>query len=172
MLKAIIKRKLAGEERRLGGSLDYVRHILDTSFGAFLRFTWVLPLNEYRRALPADAYFVARLAATRDADCGTCLQIEANLARRAGVPADVVRAAVDGRPDALPRPLQDVHRLAEAVVRATYDEDGLREELRARFGERGLVELALAIASCRVFPVVKRTLGYAKSCAHVTVAVQ
>jgi hypothetical protein len=31
----------------------------------------------------------------------------------------------------------------------------------------GLVELALAIASARVFPIAKRALGYATSCTLV-----
>ena len=37
------------------------------------------------------------------------------------------------------------------------------------YGDRGLVELALAIASCRVFPITKRALGYGTSCAAVTI---
>lgn len=43
--------------------------------------------------------------------------------------------------------------------------------LRERYGEEGLVELALAIASARVFPVTKRALGYALSCSKVEVRV-
>jgi hypothetical protein len=43
--------------------------------------------------------------------------------------------------------------------------------MRLRYGDEGLVELALAIASCRTFPVTKRVLGYAVSCSDVAVHV-
>ena len=47
----------------------------------------------------------------------------------------------------------------------------MRERVRERYGEEGLVELALGIAAARVFPVVKRALGYATSCALVKVKI-
>lgn len=172
MLRFLILKKLDAEEKKLGASLDYVRHIVRVSLRAFFRFARVLPLASYRRALPVTPCHVARLAATRDADCGTCVQIEANLARAAGIPSEVVAAAARGKPEELPADLADVHRFATAVVTASGEEEGLRETLRARYGEEGLVELALAIASCRVFPEVKRALGYAKSCAAVPLEIR
>jgi len=51
------------------------------------------------------------------------------------------------------------------------DDDVLREKIRQHFGEAGLVELALAITSCRVFPTTKRALGYAKRCSLVQIDV-
>ena len=170
MLKPIILKVLAREERKLGGSLDYVRHILRTSLRAFFKFGRVLPLSEYRRVLPVDAHFTARIVATRDEDCGTCVQIEVNLARQAGMSADLLETVLAERPDDLPLELADVYRFARAVVEARDDEE-LREKMRQRYGEEGLVELALAMAACRVFPIVKRTLGYAKSCSLVELRV-
>jgi alkylhydroperoxidase family enzyme len=168
MLRALILRKLSSEERKLGASLDYVRHMVrNARLGAFFRFARFLPLAAYRRVLPAPACHVARLAAVRHADCGTCLQIEVRAARKDGVPAEVVAAAARGDPVSLPDDLADVHRFATAVVAASGGEDALRETLRARYGEEGLVELALAVASCRVFPEVKRALGFARSCSLV-----
>ena len=108
--------------------------------------------------------------AARDADCGTCVQIEVNLARKAGMPVDLLKSVVAERPDDLPLDLAEVYRFAQAVVEARDDED-LRQKMRDRYGEEGLVELALAMAACRVFPIVKRTLGYAKSCSAVEVRV-
>lgn len=171
MIRQLILRRLAAEEKQLGASLDYMRHILSVSLGAFFKFVKIFPLASYRRALPAAPCHVARLVATRDADCGTCLQIEVNLARKAGVPVEVLRAALDARPELLSEELADVYRFAEAVVKATYDEGPLRERLRSRYGERGLVEVAMAMAACRVFPIAKRALGYAVSCQRVDVEV-
>ena len=75
------------------------------------------------------------------------------------------------RPDDLPTDLANVYRFAEEVVKASVAEGAYREEVRRRYGEPGLVELAMAIAACRVFPVTKRGLGYAVSCAAVDVHV-
>ncbi len=93
-----------------------------------------------------------------------------NLARKDGVPAEVVRAVLNNRPEELTPELADVHRFAKAVVEASGGEAELRERLRERY-EEGLVELALGIAAARVFPVTKRALGYATSCALVEVKV-
>jgi alkylhydroperoxidase family enzyme len=172
MLNRIILKQLAAEERKLGdGSMDYLRHIARTSLPAFFKFALFAPLAAHRRALPADAYHVARLVATRHEDCGTCVQIGVNLARRDGVSLEVLRAAHDGRPDKLPYALAYVYRFTGAAVEATGAEDEWRERVREHYGERALVELALGIATARVFPTTKRALGYAQSCALVRIEV-
>ncbi len=171
MIRALIGRRLDSAERELGVSLDYARHILRTSLRAFLVFAKFLSISNYRRELPAAERHVARLVATRDADCGTCLQIEINLALQDRLPADVVRAVLSERWEELPAELADVARFTRAVVQASGEEDTFRGSLRERLGERALVELALAIAACRAFPIVKRVLGYATSCRKVELRV-
>src|SRR5260370_41116536 len=47
----------------------------------------------------------------------------------------------------------------------------LRERIRLRYGDEGLIEMALAIATCRGFPTIKHALGYAVSCAAEEVRV-
>jgi hypothetical protein len=99
------------------------------------------------------------------------VQIEVNLARREGVSGDVIRAVVDNRPEDLPPELAYVYRFTKAVVEASGTEDELRLRIVTRFGEEGLVELALGMATARVFPVTKRGLGYATNCALVEIEV-
>lgn len=169
MLRRMIRKRLASEERRLGGSLDYLRHIVRESLPAFVKFAAFTPLANHRSKLPAAPYHVARIVATRAEDCGTCLQMEVNLARTSGVPKDVIQAVVDGLPERLAGPLAEVYGFTEAVVSHSGEEGDLRESIRSRYGEEALVELALAIASCRVFPTTKRALGYAISCERVSV---
>ena len=171
MIRKLILKQLDKEERSLGESLEYVRHILGTSLAAFFKFALFTPLSRHRRKLPPAPYRVARIVATQDEDCGTCVQIEVNLAREDGVPADVIRAVLNNRPEELTTELADVHRFAKAVVEASGGEGELRQRLRERYGEEGLVEMALGIAAARVFPVTKRALGYATSCALVRVKV-
>lgn len=171
MIRKLILKRLDKEERSLGESVEYMRHLVRTSLPAFFKFALFTPLAQHRRKLPPAPYRVARIVATRDEDCGTCVQIEVNLARKEGVPADVIRAVLNSRPEDLTPALADVYRFARSVVEASGGEEELRERVRERYGEEGLVELALGIAAARVFPVVKRALGYATSCALVEVKI-
>jgi hypothetical protein len=171
MLRWLINRKLDSEEKKLGESVDYIRHIADVSPGAFLRFASILPFANSRKALPKDAWFVAQLVALQHEDCGTCLQIGVNLARQSRVDPALIRGVLNGG-DGVPPEMADVIRFTRSVVTASDDDETLRETLRERYGERGLIELSYAIASSRIPPTVKRALGYAKSCSLVPVWVR
>lgn len=171
MLRKLILARIAAAEKDLGVSLDYCRFIIRTSLRASFKFAKFLAVDEYHRVLPPGPCYVARIVATQHEDCGTCVQIAVNQARKAGVPNDQLRDVVDGRVDALPEELKDAYRFAEAVLTANGDEDAWRERIRTRYGDEGLIEMALAIATCRVFPTIKRALGYAVSCSAVSVQV-
>jgi alkylhydroperoxidase family enzyme len=171
MLRRLVLRRLDAEERKLGGvSVEYLRHVARASLPAFLKFALFTPLAGHRKKLPADAYHLARVVAVRHEDCGTCVQIEVNLARKDDVAPELLRAALEGRFDDLPPHLADACRFARAVCERGDDAE-LRERLRARHGDEGLVELALAVAAARVFPTTKRALGYATSCSLVEIEV-
>jgi alkylhydroperoxidase family enzyme len=171
MLRAVINSRLDVLEKQLGESIEYTRHILRTSLRLFFKFLKFTSFAQHRKACPAEPYFVAATVAAREFDCGPCVQICVNQARQSGVPADVLQAVLDRRVDDLPEELADAYRFAEAVVTASGDEDYLRERLRERYGEEGLIELAYGIAAAGVFPTVKRALGYAQSCSRVALHV-
>lgn len=171
MLRWLINRRIDKTERELGASLDYLRHIQRTAPRAFFKFLKLLPLAGYRGKLPPAALHVAAIVATRLEDCGACVQMAVNMAVQEGVSRDVLRAACAGAPDELPPDLADVYRFAEAVVMQAADQAELRERIRQQYGEEELVELSLAISVSRVFPTVKRGLGYATSCALAPVEV-
>jgi alkylhydroperoxidase family enzyme len=171
MIRKLIARRLEAEERRAGVPLDYIRFILRTSFASFIKYALFIPMSRHRRKLPADAFHVARLVATRSEDCGTCVQIVVNLARQDGLPPALIQAVLAGGTEAMPDDLADVYRFTLAVLQASYDEGELRERLRTRYGEEALIELAFAIATVRVFPITKRALGYAVSCSKVELTI-
>src|SRR5271170_7342900 len=110
MLRWLINRKLNAEEKNLGESIDYIRHIVDVSPAAFLRFCSILPFANSRKTLPKDAWFVAQIVALQHEDCGTCLQIGVNLARKSGVEPTLIRATLDGDCDAMAPEMADVIR--------------------------------------------------------------
>ena len=150
-------------EKQSGVSADYCRWMANVSPRAFMKFGKLGKLAQYRRALPADASAVAHLVAARSEDCGPCVQISINLSLRGGLSKDILRAVLDRQPDRLPPKLADVYHFAEAVVTGVED-DALRERVRDHYGDEALIEMGLALAVGRTFPVVKRTIGYAKSC--------
>ena len=170
MLRWFFRRKLNSEEQRLGASMDYLRHIVDVSPTAFLRFAATMPFANSRNVLPADAWFAAQLVALQREDCGPCVQIAVNLAREANVAAALIQAILAGDFASVSPEIRDVCEFTQATLDA--DERAcleLRESLRARFSDRGLIELAYAIAASRIPPTIKRTLGYAKHCHEVRV---
>ena len=149
-----------------GTSLAYLRDLWRVSPRAFAAVVLARPFLGYpARHVPAAAYHVARIAATRAEDCGTCVQIAAHLARAAGVPTAVVRGAALGEPESLPAELALVYRFATAVARAdTAAAEAERPAMLARFSEAGLATFAVGIAGARTFPALKRALGHATSC--------
>jgi alkylhydroperoxidase family enzyme len=171
MFGLIVRRKIRSTEKRLGVSMDYLRHVYDHAPDAFWKFTKFMPAAQHRQKLPPAPYHVARLVATRHEDCGPCVQIVVNLAKEDGIEPAILSAALAGKVEELPESLQDVYHFTEAVVNASGDDEEYRDRLRKVFGEEAVVELALAIATCRVFPTLKRALGFAQSCSAVKVEV-
>ncbi len=169
MLRRLALKLIAQQERLLGVSLDYLRHIAGVSLPTLGKIGLLAPLGNHRRALPADAFHVARLLATLREDCGTWVQLEVNLARNDRVPPRVLNAVLNRQPGELSTELAAVYRFTEAVLDQNLDVDWLRDRLCDLYGEKGLLELSLAIATSRFFPTLKRSLGYTKSCSLIAV---
>jgi alkylhydroperoxidase family enzyme len=171
MIRSIVRRQLDAAERRFGASMDYMRHVADRDLGLFLKLSMLQPATWHHRRLPADAFHAARLATTLHADCGECVQIEVSAARQAKVPADVLRAVLEGRAADLSPGMADAVAFAQAVTRGDDPGDELRARLTTAVGEAGVVELATAVATAQFYPTLKRALGYSKSCSLVRVEV-
>jgi hypothetical protein len=63
-------------------------------------------------------------------------------------------------------------RYARAVLRREPEAITLRDEVAARWGQRGLVSLAFGLVSAKVFPTLKYALGYGRACSRLRVAGQ
>ena len=171
MIASMTDRVLRQQEEAVGESMDYLRDVARASRSALFKFGLFAPLARHRTAASPAALAVARLVATRHEDCGPCLQTCVRLASGDGVDAEVIRAVLASRPEDLDAPLARVYRYAEAVASAALEATELAAEIAAEQGEKALVDLALAIASVRVFPTLKRGLGYAQSCSLITIEV-
>lgn len=167
---ALTDRVIARQERALGVELDYLRSIAAMSTSAFVKFGAAMPATQHRERVPTTLWHLARLAATRVQDCGTCLQIVVTQARRAGVPAAALQSALDadGR---LTHDEKLAIRYGEAVAARAADVAEAVQAARDRFGEDGLTELALAVATVQLFPILKRGLGQDVACSLTEVDV-
>jgi len=156
-------------ENHLGASVDYLREMKSKSQSAFDKYTQVIPLAAHREFISKENSFIAHMLATVGEDCGPCAQIIVNLASK----EDLSPAFMDAVVQARRKDLSDEQNLVYDFVQATVDnsenQNELREQVKDTLGEEALVDLGLAMASARIFPTVKRTMGFAKTCQKVTI---
>jgi hypothetical protein len=170
MLKKLIRSRLAAAERDYGGyDMSYLRDLLDADLGAFMRFSKLIGISQYRRDLPEDAWAAAKIVGTLVEDCGPCTQLMVTMAERANVSADTLRAVLNADDAALNPDVLLTVRFARAVLARDPAADELRDQVVARWGRRGLVTLAFALVSARLFPTLKYALGHGRTCSRVVV---
>ena len=81
---------------------------------------------------------------------------------------DVLRALAARQIDKVPAHVALAFKYGEAASQGVMA-DELRDEIRAKWGEQGLIELAFTIATARFYPGLKRALGYGHICERVVV---
>lgn len=169
MLRWLINKRLNTEEKNLGESMDYLRYINEKSPFAMLRFAAIAPFANSRKVLSADAWYAAQLVALQHEDCGPCVQIGVNLARKNGVAASLIKCVLSGNWSTLTPELTAICQFTRDAVADKVASEELREAIIDRYSEQGLIELAYAIASAAIPPTVKRVLGYSRSCSVVEI---
>lgn len=171
-MKALVRLVQRQAERRLRVPADYLRQLGDTSFPGFLKFLLILPAAAHRRRSDPVLVHAVRIVATQAEDCGPCVQIAVNAAIDDGIEPGIIRAVLDRNHDQLPQAAALVLRFADGVLAKDGSEEEPRNEIVRQLGQTVVAELSLAIATARVFPSLKRGLGFARSCALVEVAVE
>jgi hypothetical protein len=164
ILHAIVRRF----ERRFDYDATYMHDIADTSTGAFFKLALVQGMSHHREGTSPDAFFAAAFTAVRFEDCGPCAQLVVDMALQAGVAPTMVRAIVARDTARMSSDAALGQRLADAVL-AHESTETIREDVLARFGQKGLVSLSYAIAATRIYPTIKRVLGHAHTCERLRV---
>lgn len=172
MMRNWMHRQIARLEMRYGYDASYLHDIANASPAAFLKFGLFQVMSAHRDTVPNDAWFAARLAAAMAEDCGPCTQIVIDMALEAGISGDIIAALIREDFDKAGRDAALGFRYGCAVAANTTNAGQMVEEAERRFGKRGLVALAYAVATSRVYPTVKRGLGHAKACVRLAVAGQ
>lgn len=169
MLARLLNAQISRFERTWSYDAGYLRQLLATSPMSVLKFSLVssmIPPN----AAPEEAIAAAAIAATLSEDCGACVQIAVDKAAAAGVSSQVLRAILAGDPPAMGEAAALAWRFSHAsLARDIESSERLRTQIRARWGERGLAAIALALTTARLYPTLKYALGYGHICTQVVV---
>jgi hypothetical protein len=163
MIRWIAANLISRGEKRTGVKLDYARKILATNTRLFLRYGKIFAFLDPNAFVPTDAYHAARICGAMNADCGTCVEAEVNLAQRAGVSDEVIRGVLNRDAASLGDKLAAVVELSLHITRFE-DNPVARENVVLHYGETGLIELAYAMNGAALLPGIKRAMGYATSC--------
>lgn len=170
----MLKRILHGMIRRFAGSYQYdatyLHEIIDISPVAALKFMMFQAMAGHRDGVPTEARFAASLAAVLSEDCGPCTQLVVDKALKAGVAHSTIAALLRGDLKAAGQDAELAFRYGTAVSQNTPDAASLAEDAVRRFGKRGRICLAYAVACGRVYPALKRGLGHAAACSKIKVS--
>jgi AhpD family alkylhydroperoxidase len=169
--EALVGQRIAAAERHLGVPLDYMREIGRAAPALLAKFGVISGLGRQDVTAPAEALHFASLGAVQVDDCGECVQIHVNLALKDGIPPAHLQAALDNRLADLPPLAALALRFGRAAAENDPALETLAEQLQRHLGRRAMFDLAIALGLARFYPVLKRALGYAKSCSLIRLKV-
>lgn len=148
----------------------YLKELLESSPAGYTKFAAFRPLASHREKLDLETYWIAKLAAIQVEDCGECLQLNVRMARENNISTQLIESVLNGG-DGLPNDLRDIYEfVVNVAAQITIDSD-LEQRIHARLDKGALLELGLCIATAKVFPTIKRSIGYAKSCNLIKIEV-
>ncbi len=169
MIRWLLRRRIAAFERTWNYDSRYMHDVIDADPRALIAFGKVMGVSNYRKDIPVAPHFAAKIVGVMAEDCGPCTQLMVDMAERAGVDPAILRAVVRRDFAAMPYEVALAARFAEATLHHAPEADDLREEVVRLWGKRGLISLAFAIVSARIFPTLKYALGHGRACMRVTV---
>ena len=170
MIATLLKSSFRKFATRYDYDARYMSYVADTSTSAGLRLSLLSLYSQYSGGPKArNAAAGAALASTLDGDCGPCVQLVIDMAIEANVPADDLACCLKGCAE----DAGDVglgFRFSQAAISGGSDLDALRAEIEENFGRKALIAASFAASSGRVYPVLKRGLGFGQTCLDVKVA--
>lgn len=170
MRKFLARRMLRAFAKRYNYDLSYAELVLSQSPAAFFKFAPLMKAAEHREVIPLQTAFAAKITGALAEDCGPCTQLTVDMALEAGVPEDQIQAVLRRDTRAMTPDTLLGFQFADAVIRRSTEDEVYREAVRARWGDKGVIDLAMALQLGRMFPMLKLALGFAKECRRVSVA--
>jgi hypothetical protein len=170
MIRWFFNRQLAAFEKKWGYDASYAREALEADPMALVAFMMVSGVLGNRNGAPAAARFAVGLVGVMAEDCGPCSQLNVDMAIAAGVDPKVMQAVAQRDYAAMPEDVVVAVRFAEASLAHSPEADEPREEIVRRWGQKGLVSLAMALTAARMYPTAKYALGHGKACQRLIFA--
>jgi len=162
---------LEGFQNHYNYDTSYMKEMLLSNPKAFETFEAFLPMASFKDKVPIDVIFVVKLTSMKNEDCGKCLQLNVDMAIEAGVDKDIVKEVVFNEGKNLSNDLKEIYDFTLAVANKQSIEQSLYDKINKKYSKDILTEIALAIASTKVFPAVKRVLNDFYSCSVIQLKV-
>jgi hypothetical protein len=170
MREFIARRMLRAFSKRYGYDMSYTEMVLRESPSAFFKLAPLMKASAHREVVPVEASFAAKITGALAEDCGPCTQLCVDMALEAGMAKDQIEAVLRRDTRLMTPAILLGFQFADAVVHRSMEDETRRDAVRARWGEKGVIDLTMALQMGRLFPMLKLALGYAKKCRRVTVA--
>ena len=150
-------------EKHYDYDCSYMRKLATSAPKAFESFVNFLPMGQIGESLPTEVLWTAKISAMLTEDCGACVQLNIKMAIEAGVSVDLVKMII-ANPEKLSKSLKEVYSFAFSVAKNEDNHAELYESMSQKYTAEQISEMAIAIASTKVYPTIKRSLGEFKSC--------
>lgn len=167
MMKWLYHRIVGRLEKRYTYDATYLHALIEAAPAAFRRYMRMQLAGNRQGPAPRDAVAAASIGGALHEDCGPCVQIATDMALEKGVSPATISALLSGKP--APADAQLGFDLSRALLSGDPALNDLRTEAIRRWGEPGMIALALNAMTARNFPVMKRAMGHAKACQKVRV---
>jgi len=139
---------------------------------AYATFEAFMPMSGFVDKAPKDVIYVAKLTSIKNEDCGTCVQLNVDMAIEAGVDKEIIKEIIFNEGKGLAPELKFIYDFTLLVGNKKEISISMYEKLDKMYGRNVLIEIALAISASKVFPTIKRVLNYMTSCSKVQIKVK
>lgn len=128
------------------------------------RYLLSAPFSQHRRHAPDTAYFSAKLRSALLSGCGPCVRLVLEMAKEAKVAPAQLQAVLTNKTNEMCAETLLGYRYSTAIHHQTPDLQEIIKDIEILYGQRGLWDMALAVAFGQFYPVIKRGLGVAVAC--------
>lgn len=167
MLDFITRKLLIRLEEQGQQDVRYLLFMQEHSPKRLRAFLKAARISNLHQSVPSDMAMTVQLVAVLFEACGSCLQLVVQLAEKANMPTHQLRAVVRQDVQAMNAEVALAYRYAVSVLTVSDTQDTERAQVIGRLGNSGLIDLALAMQSVRLYPMLKKALGYAVACEPV-----
>ena len=158
MRSYFIRRILQRMDKRFDYDSSYLLYLRDESPKAFWKFMRASGLSRHGEQAPVEATFTVRLLATMNEDCGSCTQLFVHHAREGKMANDQIEAILTRNMAAMNSVVALAYRYADSILNRRLDAADACNAVRVRWGDKGLIDLALSMQGARLYPMVKAAL--------------